>query len=85
MDFADAVDLFNYWADNPTITMMVRGYLGIDESKPINTSDPMAVAAAMKAVGIKGRAEKLDRAPPKDRQRFLALKKQLEESRGRKN
>jgi len=83
MDFCDAVELFNHWSKSPTLTMMIQSYFGIEEQA--DASDPMAIAAAMKAMGAAGKAEKVSKAPVIDQERFAMLREQLEKMKKREN
>ena len=73
MPFCDAMELYEYWNDYPPLHVMVRNYLGY-ESRP-KMSDPMEIAATVKAVTGSARARKLSTASRIDQERFAALKK----------
>lgn len=82
MAFADAVALFEYWAEFPPVHLMVRGYLGYEgkESK----GSPQETAQALKLMAGGRRAKKMDMASPRVQSRFAQLKKtmkQLEEEK----
>ena len=85
MPFRDAVELFEYWGEYPPVHMLVRrqvGYEGSGEPSGKIIQNPVEIAAAMQALGWKGKAPKLSTAPEIDRARFESLKQQLREKHG---
>lgn len=79
MPFSDAMELFNYWMGNPTLTMMIRAYLGYETKR--EEANPIEQAQAMKVISGGRRAQKVSTAPVEDQVRFAQLRERAKEKR----